>query len=107
MALGITRKEGQQIWIGEALVTFVKLRNNKATIGIEAPAHIRLLRAECVGTEPKEKRDEYTRLLNKTRASGKVYQIEQLVKKHSNPANNPGAHRLAVEVLAIIEGNMT
>ena len=33
-----------------------------------------------------------------------IRRIESLARVHSNPASNPGAHRLAAKILDIIKG---
>jgi carbon storage regulator len=44
--LVITRKEDQTIRIGDAIVSVVRTRSGKVTLGIDAPANIKILRGE-------------------------------------------------------------
>ncbi|GIW86654.1 MAG: hypothetical protein KatS3mg108_0978 [Isosphaeraceae bacterium] len=45
--LVLGRKLGEQIWVGDQIrITVVKLDNQSVRLGIEAPPHIRVDRAE-------------------------------------------------------------
>lgn len=48
--LVLTRKPGEKLAIGDGItVTLVELRGGRVRLGIEAPAHVRVLRAELAG----------------------------------------------------------
>jgi carbon storage regulator CsrA len=56
--LVLTRKLHEQIKIGQDItVTIVRLHRNQVRIGIEAPAHVRVLRGEL----PRRDTDPHTR----------------------------------------------
>jgi len=44
--LVITRKVGEEFWIGEALVKIVSISGSRVRIGIEAPREIRVQRVD-------------------------------------------------------------
>lgn len=45
--LVLGRKRGEQIWVGDSIrITVVKLDNQSVRLGVEAPAHVRVDRAE-------------------------------------------------------------
>jgi carbon storage regulator len=51
--LVLSRKPGEKVIIGDAItLTVVALSRNTVRIGIDAPAHIRILRDEIAGGRP-------------------------------------------------------
>ncbi|MGA2620385.1 MAG: carbon storage regulator [Thermoguttaceae bacterium] len=51
--LVLSRRESQRIQLGESIVlTIVRVRGDRVRLGIEAPAGIRVLRAELEPHEP-------------------------------------------------------
>ena len=51
--LVLSRKPGEKVVIGDAItLTVVALSRNTVRIGIDAPAHIRILRDEIAGGRP-------------------------------------------------------
>lgn len=52
--LTIGRKDGESVVIGEDIrVVLIRSKHGSARIGIEAPADVKILRNELLGTEPK------------------------------------------------------
>ncbi len=48
--LVLSRKQGQKVVIGDGItVTVVSIQGNRVRIGIEAPDHVAIFRAELVG----------------------------------------------------------
>jgi carbon storage regulator len=51
----LTRKSGESIQIGDDIVLKVtRIGGDFVKIGIEAPAHVKVLRTEIIGREPKQ-----------------------------------------------------
>lgn len=51
--LVLTRKPGERIHIGDDIIlNVVRVQGGRVRIGIEAPVHCRVLRAELAGTTP-------------------------------------------------------
>lgn len=46
MSLVLSRKPGQQIVIGESVITLTQVRGQVAKIAVDAPKHVRIVRAE-------------------------------------------------------------
>ena len=46
MALVITRKAGETIWIGNAEVKIVRVKGDEVRLGITAPANVEIWRSE-------------------------------------------------------------
>lgn len=44
--LVLSRRQGEKIHIGEAMITLLAIRGNRVRIGIEAPADVHILRDE-------------------------------------------------------------
>jgi carbon storage regulator len=56
MSLVLSRKQGQQILIGDNIVVTVqKLSGNRVTLGIEAPREVRIVRHDAKNDEQKPK----------------------------------------------------
>lgn len=54
--LVLSRKAGESIRIGDDIeVTVLEVHHGKVRLGINAPSHVKILREEIVGQEPKSK----------------------------------------------------
>lgn len=51
--LVVSRKKGQTLHVGDAVIVFEKIGENTIRVGIKAPKHVRILRGELV-TDAKE-----------------------------------------------------
>lgn len=57
--LTLSRKTGQRITIGKDVVVYInKCSRGRVTLSIEAPADVKILRAELVPQEPEEPQAE-------------------------------------------------
>ena len=55
--LVLSRKEGEKLVIGDGITLVVsKISGNRVTLGIEAPADVKIFRGELASREPKEPR---------------------------------------------------
>ena len=55
--LVLSRKEGEKLVIGDNITLVVsRISGNRVTVGIEAPADVKIFRGELAGKEPKEPR---------------------------------------------------
>jgi carbon storage regulator len=55
--LVLTRKDGQRLRIGDALVTILSSRGGRIRIGVEAPKSVLVRREEWPGAEARRARD--------------------------------------------------
>ena len=59
MALVLTRREGEGIWIGNAYVRIASIGKSSVKVAIKAPENVKVLRDELTRhDEPNELRDE-------------------------------------------------
>jgi carbon storage regulator CsrA len=52
--LVLARKEREQILIGETLLTVVEIRGNRVILAMDAPAEVKIVRAEIAHLPPKD-----------------------------------------------------
>lgn len=56
--LSLKRKRGETIVVnGDIVITFLGMRGDRATIGINAPKEVQILRGELIGRTPSSKQD--------------------------------------------------
>jgi carbon storage regulator CsrA len=53
MGMVITRRPGEAVRVGDALVTVVRLKNGKVKLSVDAPPHVPIIAAErgCLRAE--------------------------------------------------------
>ena len=58
--LTLTRKKGQKIHIGDAVLTIIRVRRNRVSVSIDAPRDVVILRQEIVdGRQEKTQPSEF------------------------------------------------
>lgn len=54
--LVLSRKLGEAVMVGDAMVRILEVRGTNVRLGIEAPGEIKVLREELIGTPPREEK---------------------------------------------------
>lgn len=53
--LVLTRRDGERIFVGnDIVITIFKIRPDRVSVGIEAPADVVIVREEIAGKEPRD-----------------------------------------------------